>query len=82
MGMTRKEAARVLECGAWWDHLPDDMSDADINPLQDALDVALAAPRCDWVDAEKQPPHGGGFVPRLHEERRSDHRSVLLTLRD
>lgn len=56
MGMTRKEAAHVLECGAWWDHLPDDMSDADINPLQDALDVALAALRCDWVDAEKQPP--------------------------
>lgn len=56
MGMTRKEAAHVLECGAWWDHLPDDMSDADINPLHDALDVALAALRCDWVDAEKQPP--------------------------
>lgn len=56
MKMTRKEAAHVLECGAWWDHLPDDMSDADMNPLQDALDVALAALRCDWVDAEKQPP--------------------------
>lgn len=53
MKMTRKEAAHVLECGAWWDHLPDDMSDADMNPLQDALDVALAALRCDWVDAEK-----------------------------
>lgn len=56
MKMTRKEAAHVLECGAWWDHLPDDMSDADMNPLQDALDVALAALHCDWVDAEKQPP--------------------------
>ena len=56
MKMTRKEAAHVLECGAWWDYLPDDMSDADINPLHDALDVALAALRCDWVDAEKQPP--------------------------
>ena len=27
MKMTQKEAAHVLECGAWWDHLPDDMSD-------------------------------------------------------
>ena len=56
MSMTRKEAAHVLECGAWWDHLSDDMSDADMNPLQDALDVAFDALRCDWVDAEKQQP--------------------------
>lgn len=56
MSMTRKEAAHVLECGAWWDYLPDDISDTDMNQLQDALDVALAALRCDWVDAEKQPP--------------------------
>lgn len=41
MRMTRKEAAHVLECGSWWDCLPDDTSDADMNPLQDALDVAL-----------------------------------------
>ena len=61
MKMTRKEAAHVLECGAWWDHLPDDMSDADMNPLQDALDVALAALHCDWVDAEKQPPACGTY---------------------
>lgn len=26
--------------------------------------------------------HRGRFIPRLHEERCSDHRSVLLTLRD
>lgn len=51
--MTRKEAAHVLECGAWWDYLPDDMSDADMNPLQDALDVALDALRADLVDTEK-----------------------------
>lgn len=65
MSMTRKEAAHVLECGAWWDYLPDDMSDADINPLHDALDVALAALRCDWVDAEKQSPtEEGSYLVR------------------
>lgn len=45
MNMTRKEATRILQNGLWWDYLPDDMSDADMNPLQDALDVALSALR-------------------------------------
>ena len=45
MNMTRKEATRILQNGSWWDCLPDDMSDADMNPLQDALDVALSALR-------------------------------------
>ena len=45
MNMTRKEATRILQNGSWWDCLPDDMSDADMNPLQDALDVALEALR-------------------------------------
>lgn len=26
-----------LECGAWWDNLSDDISDADLNPLDDAI---------------------------------------------
>lgn len=43
--MTRKEATHILQNGSWWDCLPDDMSDADMNPLQDALDVALSALR-------------------------------------
>lgn len=43
--MTRKEATHILQNGSWWDCLPDDMSDADMNPLQDALDVALEALR-------------------------------------
>lgn len=60
MKMTRKKAAHVLECGAWWDHLPDGMSDADMNPLQDALDVALDALRSDWTDAERQLPAEDG----------------------
>ena len=45
MSMTRKEATLILQNGSWWDCLPDDMSDADMNPLQDALDVALEALR-------------------------------------
>ena len=43
--MTREEAIKVLENGSWWDSLDDDISDADMNPLQDALDLALAALR-------------------------------------
>lgn len=45
MSMTRKEATHILKIGSWWDCLPDDMSDADMNPLQDALDVALESLR-------------------------------------
>nr|DAO92226.1 MAG TPA: hypothetical protein [Bacteriophage sp.] len=30
-------ALDVLECGAWWDNLSDDISDADLNPLDDAI---------------------------------------------
>lgn len=30
-------ALGVLECGAWWDNLSDDISDADLNPLDDAI---------------------------------------------
>ncbi|MCM0708678.1 hypothetical protein NBH08_27900 [Faecalicatena sp. BF-R-105] len=41
--MNSKEAIHVLECGGWWDYLSDDMSDADMNPLQDALDAAIVA---------------------------------------
>lgn len=41
--MEKKEAVWILENGAWWDSLPDDMSDADKNPLLAAIDVALDA---------------------------------------
>lgn len=30
-------ALDVLTCGAWWDNIPDDVSDADMNPLYDAI---------------------------------------------
>ena len=32
-----KRALDVLTCGAWWDNIPDDVSDADMNPLYDAI---------------------------------------------
>lgn len=48
--MEKKEAVWILENGAWWDSLPDDMSDADKNPLLAAIDVAL--------DALKMPEKG------------------------
>lgn len=43
--MTREEAIRTLEFGAWWDNLSPEMSDADSNPLYAALDMAIAALR-------------------------------------
>lgn len=41
--MDPKMAIHVLQCGGWWDSLPDDISDADMDPLQDALDAAIDA---------------------------------------
>lgn len=41
--MDPKMAIHVLQCGSWWDSLLDDISDADMNPLQDALDAAIDA---------------------------------------
>ena len=32
-------ALDVLACGAWWDNIPDDASDAEIQPLCDAIDT-------------------------------------------
>ena len=34
-----KWALDVLNSGAWWDNIPDDVSDADMNPLYDAIDT-------------------------------------------
>lgn len=31
-------ALDTLTCGAWWDNIPDDASDAEIQPLCDAID--------------------------------------------
>lgn len=43
--MDPKMAIHILECGGWWDSLPDGISDADMNPLQDAIDTAVAVLR-------------------------------------
>lgn len=34
-----KWALDVLNNGAWWDNIPDDASDAEIQPLCDAIDT-------------------------------------------
>ena len=34
-----KWALDVLNSGAWWDNIPDDASDAEIEPLCDAIDT-------------------------------------------
>lgn len=61
--MTREEAARILEMGGWWDSLNPDISDADMNPLQDALDIAINAlrhnrekPISGWISAKERLP--------------------------
>ena len=43
--MTREEAIRILNFGAWWDNLNPEISDADSEPLYEALDMAIAALR-------------------------------------
>ena len=53
--MTTKEAIWTLENGAWWDSLGDDMSDADKNPLFDALDTAISALRAQQQTDANQP---------------------------
>ena len=34
-----KRALDVLNSGAWWDNISDDASDADMNPLYEAIDT-------------------------------------------
>ena len=43
--MTREEAIRILNFGAWWDNLNPEISDAYSEPLYEALDMAIAALR-------------------------------------
>lgn len=43
--MTREEAIRILETGGWWDMLDPNGSDADLDPLDEAIDMAIAALR-------------------------------------
>ena len=41
--MTREEAIRILNFGAWRDNLNPETSDADSEPLYEALDMTIAA---------------------------------------
>lgn len=43
--MTRKEAIRILNFGAWWDNLNPEISDTDSEPLYEALDMAISVLR-------------------------------------
>ena len=43
--MTREEAIRILNFGAWWDNLNPEISDADSEPLYESLDMAISALR-------------------------------------
>lgn len=62
--MEKKEAVWILENGAWWDSLPDDMSDADKTPLLAAIDIAIAALKMPekreplTIDQLREVPHG------------------------
>ena len=53
MSMEKKEAIWILENGAWWDSLPDDMSDADKNLLLAAIDAAVDALQMDGTGIER-----------------------------
>lgn len=62
--MEKKEAVWILENGAWWDSLPDDMSDADKTPLLAAIDIAIAALKMPekreplTIEQLREVPHG------------------------
>ena len=43
--MTREEAIRTLEDGAWWDFLTNEITDVEEKPLQEALNMAITALR-------------------------------------
>lgn len=49
--MTIEEAIRILEAGGWWDLLDPSGSDADLDPLDEAIDVALSALRAQQTTA-------------------------------
>lgn len=70
--MTREEAIRTLNFGAWWDNLNPEMSDADSEPLFEALDMATSALRAQqeqeskplngWISAKDRLPPCGDRV--------------------
>ena len=68
--MTREEAIRTLNFGAWWDNLNPEMSDADSEPLFEALDMAISAlkqqqeqeskPLNGWISVKDRLPEKDG----------------------
>ena len=68
--MTREEAIRTLNFGAWWDNLNPEMSDADSEPLFEALDMAISAlkqqqeqeskPLNGWISVKDRLPETDG----------------------
>ena len=67
--MTREEAIRTLSFGAWWDNLNPEMSDADSEPLFEALGMAISALRAQQ-EQESKPLNGWISVKdRLPEEK-------------
>lgn len=55
--MTREEAIRTLNFGTWRDNLNLEMSDADSEPLFEALDMAISALK-QQQDQESKPLNG------------------------
>ena len=53
--MTREEAIRTLNFGAWWDNLNPEMSDADSDPLFEALGMAISALRARQKQESNEP---------------------------
>lgn len=70
--MTREEAIRTLDFGTWRDNLNSEMSDADSEPLFEALGMAISALRAQqeqeskqlngWISVKDRLSEVGGYV--------------------
>ena len=70
--MTREEAIRTLNFGAWRDNLNSEMSEADSEPLFEALDMAISALK-QQQDQESKPLNGWISVKdRLPDNKEHD----------
>lgn len=82
--MTVDEAIHILECGGWWDILDPSGSDADLDPLHEALDVALAALRAQqnggWISVKDRLPEEHGEYLTLCKTPNGDFTVKLSTL--
>ena len=70
--MTREEAIHTLNFGTWRDNLNSEMSDADSEPLFEALDMAISALK-QQQDQESKPLNGWISVKdRLPDNKEHD----------